>query len=61
MYFTLKHLINQGIKEGDAHDRTLGHLGITPIVNMQTAGLKVGQQMLEDEKSTLIQPITFEE
>lgn len=40
--------------------RTLGHLGITPIVNLQTAGLKVGQLMLENNESKLMQPITFE-
>ena len=59
MYFTLKRLVNQGIKEGDTHGRTLGHLGITPIVNMQTAGLKVGQESLENNLSDLSQPINF--
>lgn len=38
---------------------TLGYLGLLPIINLQIGGFKVASQMLLDEKSDLMQPITF--
>ena len=38
---------------------TLGYLGITPIINLQVAGFKVAQNMIEGKKSKLNQPITY--
>ncbi|MEQ8628962.1 hypothetical protein [Ekhidna sp.] len=39
--------------------RTLGHVGLLPIINLQAAGLKVGEMMIKNETSELMQPINF--
>jgi hypothetical protein len=38
---------------------TLGHVGLYPILNLQVAGFKVGQVMIENKISELAQPITY--
>jgi hypothetical protein len=38
---------------------TLGHVGLVPLINLQVAGFKVGQEMLTGNYSSLSQPITF--
>lgn len=38
---------------------TLGHVGLKPIINLQTAGFKVAYEMLTDQLSDLSQPISF--
>jgi hypothetical protein len=37
---------------------TLGHVGLKPIVNLQVAGYKVAQELLENKLSSLSQPLT---
>jgi len=39
--------------------RTLGYVGPMPILNLLTAGFKVGELMLKNRTSSLMQPITF--
>lgn len=39
--------------------KTLAHLGLKPIIDLQTAGFKVAQEMLEDKLTALSQPLTF--
>ncbi|WP_424963018.1 hypothetical protein [Ekhidna sp.] len=39
--------------------RTLGHIGLLPIINLQAAGLKVGELMIRKQSSDLLQPINF--
>ena len=36
---------------------TLGHVGLNPIINLQVAGLRVGQLMMEDKDTNLVQYI----
>ncbi len=36
---------------------TLGHVGLLPILNLQTAGFKVGQLLKQNKVSNLIQPV----
>lgn len=38
---------------------TLGHVGLRPIINLQTAGFKVAQEMLTGNLSPLSQPVTY--
>jgi hypothetical protein len=38
---------------------TLGHVGLKPIINLQCAGFKVAQDMLQGRLSSLMQPISF--
>ena len=38
---------------------TLGHLGPKLIIDLQVAGFRVAQHMLENTKSRLVQPITY--
>ena len=35
--------------------QTLGYVGLTPIINLQVAGLKVAECMIKNEKSELVQ------
>lgn len=39
--------------------RTLAHVGLKPVLNLQIAGLKVAQEMRENSISSLSQPLTF--
>lgn len=39
--------------------RTLAHVGPRPFVNLYTAGLKVGQMMLDGAQGPLMQPVNF--
>jgi hypothetical protein len=38
---------------------TLSYLGMSPIINLQVAGFKVGQNMIEGKESKLNEPITY--
>lgn len=38
---------------------TLGYLGLTPILNLLAAGFKVAEYMINDELSSIVQPITY--
>ncbi|MGV3684491.1 MAG: hypothetical protein ACO1NS_02620 [Daejeonella sp.] len=37
---------------------TLGHVGLKPIINLQVAGYKVAQELLENSLSSISQPIS---
>jgi len=39
--------------------KTLDYLGIQPFINLQVAGFKVSQNMIENKESDLNQPITY--
>lgn len=38
---------------------SLGHVGHNPIIKLQTAGLKVGELMMKNKSSRLMQPVNF--
>ncbi len=38
---------------------TLGYLGATPIIKLQTGGFKVAENMLREIKSDLVQPVNY--
>jgi hypothetical protein len=37
--------------------RTLAHLGLKPVIDLHTAGMKVGELLYKNEQSELIQPL----
>jgi len=49
------------MKDGKAKTMsfTLGHVGLNPIIKLQTAGLKVGESMLKSKETNLMQPVNF--
>jgi hypothetical protein len=46
-------------KNGGAQvmSETLGYVGLKPIVNLQVAGFKVAQELLQNQLSDLSQPL----